>query len=75
MANVTVAIPAELKAKMRKFPEINWSEVARQAIAEKTRTVERMQELLARSALMKTDALAIGRQIKRRVLKKHRRPA
>jgi hypothetical protein len=75
MANVTVAIPAELKAKMRKFPEINWSEVARQAIAEKTRTLELMHELLARSVLTEADALAAGRQIKRRVLRKHRRPA
>lgn len=75
MANVTVTIPAELKAKMRKFPEINWSEVARQAIADKTRTLERMQQLLAKSVLTETEALAVGRQIKRRVLKKHRRPA
>ena len=75
MANVTVAIPAELKAKMRKFPEINWSEVARQAIADKTRTLERMQQLLAGSVLTETDALAVGRQIKRRVLKKHQRRA
>ena len=34
MANLTLAIPADLKAEMKKFAEINWSEVARQAIVE-----------------------------------------
>ena len=29
MANITLSIPQELKEEMEKFPEINWSEVAR----------------------------------------------
>ena len=51
MPNLTLAIPNDLKARMSKFPEINWSEVARQAIVEKTRTLEQMQRLLGHSAL------------------------
>lgn len=73
MANLTLAIPNDLKAKMNHFPEINWSEVARQAIAEKTRTLEHMQQLLSRSTLSASEGLAVGRQIKRRVWQKHRR--
>jgi hypothetical protein len=33
--NITLSIPIELKAEMEKFPEINWSEVARNSIRQK----------------------------------------
>lgn len=72
MSNLTLAIPDDLKVKMKRFPEINWSEVARQAIAEKMRTLEQMQRILTRSRLTDSEALGIGRQIKRRVAQKHR---
>ena len=75
MANLTLAIPADLRAEMKKFAEINWSEVARQAIVEKIQTLEAMDRLLARSALTERQANEVGRQIRRRVWKKHRRPA
>ena len=73
MANLTLAIPQELRVKMNRFPEINWSEVARQAIAEKTRLLERMQHLLAHSTLTAEDALTVGQQIRRGVAAKHHR--
>ena len=75
MASLTLAIPVELKAKMKRFPEINWSEVARQAIVEKTEILEKMQHLLSKSSLTEKETLEAGRQIKRRVLRKHRRAA
>ena len=75
MANLTLAISNDLKAKMRHFPEINWSEVARQAIVEKTRLLEQMQRLLSKSTLTPSTGLVVGRQIKRRVWHKHRRAA
>ena len=40
MANVTVAVPEELKKKMKHVPDVNWSEVARQAFEE---TIRRKQ--------------------------------
>ena len=73
MANLTLAIPQELRVKMNRFPEINWSEVARQAIAEKTRLLDRMQRLLAHSTLTSEDAQTIGQQIKHGVAAKHHR--
>ena len=73
MTNLTLSIPDDLKAKMSRFPEINWSEVARQAIMEKTRMLEQMQQLLSRSRLTEQDALKIGREIKRRMWKKYQR--
>ena len=71
MANLTLAIPSDLRAKMDRFPEINWSEVARQAIVQKTRQLEQLNQLLSKSTLTEQDALKIGRQIKRRVWKQH----
>ena len=73
MTNLTLSIPDDLKAKMIRFPEINWSEVARQAIVEKTRVLEQMQQVLSRSTLTEQDALKIGREIKRRMWKKYPR--
>jgi len=73
MTNLTLSIPDDLKAKMNHFPEINWSEVARQAIMEKTRVLEQMQDLLSQSKLTEQDAPAIGRTVKRRMWKKYRR--
>jgi hypothetical protein len=51
MANLTLAIPADLKGEMKKFAEINWSEVARQTIVEKIQTLEAMDRLLTKSTL------------------------
>ena len=73
MSSLTLAIPDDLKVKMRRFPEINWSEVARQAIAAKTQILEQMQQLVSKSTLTEGDAVTLGRDVKRRVLQKHRR--
>ena len=73
MTNLTLSIPDDLKAKMSHFPEINWSEVARQAILEKTRILEHMRQLLSKSKLTEADAMTIGRDVKRRMWKKHQR--
>ena len=72
MSSLTLAIPADLRAKMSQFPEINWSEVARQAILQKTRQLGQLSHLLANSTLTEQDTIEIGRQIKRRVWKRHR---
>jgi hypothetical protein len=71
MANLTLAIPTDLRVKMDRFPEINWSEVARQAIVQKTRQLEQLNQLLSKSTLTEQDAIEIGRQIKHRVWKRH----
>ena len=71
MSSLTLAIPADLRVKMSQFPEINWSEVARQAIFQKTRQLEQFNQLLSKSTLTEQDTIEIGRQIKRRVWKRH----
>ncbi len=56
---------------MKQFPEINWSEVARQAILQKTRHFDQLNQILSKSTLTEQDAIEIGRQIKHRVWKRH----
>lgn len=71
MPSLTLAIPVDLQVKMKQFPEMNWSEVARQAIAEKTRILEHLQRVFSKSTITEEDAVKIGRQIKKRMWNKH----
>lgn len=72
MPNITLAIPTELKRKMDQFKEINWSEVARQAIWEKTTVLEKMNLLLSKSELTASDIEEHDSSVKKSVLRKHK---
>lgn len=72
MPNMTLSIPLELKQKMDCFKEINWSEVARQAILEKTQIMSRMNQLMASSKISEPETLYEARKISRKVSKKHK---
>ena len=72
MPNMTLSIPIELKQKMDCFKEINWSEVARQAILEKTLLMGRMNQLMASSKISEAETLYEGRKISRKVSKKYK---
>jgi len=73
MPNMTLALSADLKVKMDQFREINWSEVARQAIYEKMVMLERMNQLLKSSKLSEPDAELYAAPIKKAVSKKHKK--
>ena len=64
MANVTLAVPEELRRIMRGHPEIKWSEVARQAMWEYAKKLEMMDEVTKKSKLSEKDALEIGMAVK-----------
>ena len=72
MPNLTLAIPADLKEKMDLFKEINWSEVARQAIREKALILEKMNKLFSKSKLGENDIEKYALMIKKNVLRKHK---
>jgi len=72
MPNMTLALSADLKEKMDQFKEINWSEVARQAIREKTMMLDRMNHLLASSRLTEPEVEYNAKKIKKAVLKRHK---
>lgn len=69
MANITLAVTDEIKKKMNSFPEINWSEIARQAITQRILLLEKMNSLLKNSKLSEEDALRLGKEVTRKAAK------
>lgn len=63
MTNITLSIPPELKAEMEKFPEINWSEVARNSIKQKIVELNFMKGLTMDSEITAEDALKMGQEV------------
>jgi len=70
MVNVTLAIPEELHAKMRKHSEIRWSEVIRKTISEKVDHLDMLDRLSAKSKLTKRDVEILAKNIDGEVAKK-----
>jgi len=66
MPSITVNVDEALKAQMERHPEINWSEVTRQAIAEKVEALELMDQLTSGSDLTSEDVEEIADQINAR---------
>ncbi len=67
MANITVSVDDDLKKKMDKHSEINWSEVARQSFKEKLEDLELMDKLTSDSELTEEDVDEISNKIDREV--------
>ena len=63
MPTITLAIPKELKEDMNESKEINWSEVARQAIQNKMAQLKILKSIALKSELTEKDALELGRKI------------
>ncbi len=63
MVTMTLAVPEELKNRMDSFPEINWSEVARQSFAQKIRDLEIIRKFKSESTMTEEDALRLGRKV------------
>jgi len=63
MPTITVNVDDDLKERMAKHPEINWSEVTRQAIQEKIEALEVMAELTGESELTESDVQEIADKI------------
>ncbi|MCU4752359.1 hypothetical protein OB919_10230 [Halobacteria archaeon AArc-curdl1] len=66
MPSITVNVDDDLKERMKKHPEINWSEVTRQAVQEKIETLEMMDELASESELTERDVQEIANGINER---------
>lgn len=71
MVNVTISVSEDLKKKLEKFPEINWSEVARQAWEEKTRQLDLLNELTRKSTATDADIANLAMKIKKGLAKKY----
>lgn len=63
MPTITVNVDDTLKERMENHPEINWSEVTRQAIRGKIEKLELMDELTADSELSEGDVDELAAKI------------
>lgn len=75
MTTITLAVPEELKKKMDIFPEINWSEVARQAFLQKIGDMDFLRKFREKSTLTEEDALRMGKEVSKAVSNKLRKKA
>ena len=71
MVSITLSVPEELKKEMDYYRELNWSEVARQAIKEKIVLLKKMDTLLAKSKLTEEDAVRLGKKVNKALTKKY----
>ena len=71
MPNITLSVPKELKDEMNTFPEMNWSEIARQAIAKRIKLLKEMDKILSKSKLTQSDAIDLGRELNRKLAKRY----
>ena len=65
MANVSLTVPDELKAKMEEFPWINWSEVAREEAIKRESLHEDFWEfnrIVSKSKLTEADAMRLAKE-------------
>lgn len=73
MTTMTLAIPSELKHKMENFPEMNWSEVARQAFMQRIKDLEFLRNFKSDSTLTEKDALRLGRELNKNLAKRYKK--
>lgn len=71
MVSVTLSVPTDLKEDMDEFREMNWSEVARDAIKKKVAMLKIMKEFTKNSTLTEKDALELGRKVNEGLAKRH----
>ena len=73
MTTMTLAVPSELKHKMETFPEMNWSEVARQAFMQRIKDLEFLKKFKSDSTMTEEDALRLGRELNKNLAKRYKR--
>lgn len=76
MANLTISIPEELKKKIDLLPELNWSEAIREFLIKKTERaalLKSLDKMLENSELTEEDCIRLGREIKEKVWKRHKK--
>lgn len=75
MTTLTLAVPDEMKKKMDSFPEMNWSEVARQSFMQKIEDMEFLRKFKEKSKLTEADSLRLGKEVSKEVSNKLRKMA
>lgn len=73
MANITLSIPEDLKKEMEKFPEINWSEVARDSIKKKIAQLSFLKGFKMDSEITADEALKLGQEVSQSLVNRYKR--
>ena len=63
MPNLTLSVSEDLHEKMKKHPEIRWSEVVRKSISEKIEDLEILDKIARKSKLTQADVDEISHKI------------
>ena len=71
MVNVTISVPSDLKELLDRHPEMNWSEVARQAWKQKAKQLEFLSKLTVGSKASEKDIEELGRLLKKGIAQWH----
>jgi len=72
MVSMTLSVSEELKQEMDNFKEINWSEIAREAIKQRLILLEKFKKFTKNSEITEKDALKWGKEVSKAVSKRLR---
>ncbi|HLC68203.1 MAG TPA: hypothetical protein VJH24_00045 [Candidatus Bilamarchaeaceae archaeon] len=70
---LSVPLPEELKEEMDRHKDIKWVEVVRQALWEKVKALEKLDEIMAKSKLTEEDVEIHSKKVKKKVWKRHKK--
>ena len=70
MPTLTLAIPKELKSEMESLPELNWSEIAREAISKRIGEYKMFKSIVSKSKLTRKDAMQLAKEVNAGMYKK-----
>jgi hypothetical protein len=73
MVNITLSIPKDLKKEMERFPEINWSQVARDSIKKKIAQLSFLKGFKMESDITADEALKLGQEVNQLLVKRYKR--
>ena len=71
MVSITLSVSAEMKKQMAKFPEMKWSEIAREAIRQRLVMLMKFKEFTKDSTATEEDALELGRKVNEDLAKRY----
>jgi len=71
MTNITLAVPEDIKKEMEKFPEINWSAIAREAIKKRIILLRKFREFTKNSEFTEEEAVNLGRELNKSLIKRN----
>ena len=75
MPNITLTVPDDLHRRMKRHPEVKWSEVVRRILSDKVRDLEAMDRIAAKSKLTPEDVDELDHVLKLALLRRYERKA